>query len=418
MDSLAPDYAGTLVGGRYRVEKLLGEGAMGSVWSGRHQTLGQLVAIKFIHPKVSRSEQAVRRFATEAKAATLIKSRHAVAVHDHGVTELGQPYIVMDYLEGESLESALQRRGTLPLPEVIEIVNQAALALQAAHDAGVIHRDLKPDNIFLALDSEAQGLGYTVKIVDFGIAKIVHEQVAQVATTQAGALLGTPFYMSPEALAGFAPVSPLSDVWALGACAFSALCGTIPFPGAALGDVVLRVCSAPLPVPTEHNPALPKAVDAWFARACARQPARRFQSAKALAEALRAVRRERMDQDVGDAYELRPREFGTLEANQELDAVPSSPKGRMLGGILVGVALTLGVLGYYVRERTLAADALARETADRALAIIEAENQRRREAAAAAGSGTSARPPPSASAAPAPAKSEVRPSRRTLRRSK
>src|SRR5258706_6324514 len=161
-ESPIEDLAGTVVADKYRVERLLGQGGMGSVWSGRHLTLGQLVAIKFIHPKLARSAEALRRFETEAKAAARIKSRHAVAVHDHGVTEGGQPYIVMEYLEGEALERAIRRRGRLPLAEVTQIVAQSARALSAAHEARIVHRDLKPDNVFLAREHESSRYGYTV----------------------------------------------------------------------------------------------------------------------------------------------------------------------------------------------------------------------------------------------------------------
>src|SRR5258706_943257 len=188
-----PNLQGLLVGGRYKVEHLIGQGGMGSVWLGRHVTLGQAVAIKFRHPKLRRSKDARRRFEVEAKAAARINSRHAVKVHDHGVTEDGHPYLVMDYLEGTTLDKVVRERGPLLLPEVTTIVTQVARALEAAHEAGIVHRDLKPDNIFLAKDPEAGRLGYTVKVVDFGIAKLVHEDGAIAGgSTQAGTVLGTP----------------------------------------------------------------------------------------------------------------------------------------------------------------------------------------------------------------------------------
>ncbi|MES1173568.1 MAG: serine/threonine-protein kinase [Myxococcales bacterium] len=371
-----PDVKGTTIAGRYLVERLIGQGGMGSVWAGRHVTLNQLVAIKFVHPKLAGSAEALRRFDTEAKAAARIKSRHAVAVYDHGVSESGQPYIVMEYLEGESLEQAIGRRGKLPLHEVAEIVQQAARALHAAHQAGIVHRDLKPDNIFLARDSEAAARGYSVKLVDFGIAKMVHDEAASGASsTQAGMVLGTPHYMSPEALTASAPVSAASDVWSLGACAFSAACGRVPFEGDAIGDVVLKVCAAPLPVPSQLQASLPKAFDAWFERACSRDPKKRFASVVELADALVRLDEWARAQRERVVYEIRPMAPSVVD-DGELDFQPSI-RGRMLAGLLVGASLMLGVLGLYVFKRTREADEAVRQATANAAAVVEAENQRK-----------------------------------------
>ena len=374
-DSPPADFRGTTIAGRYLVERLIGQGGMGSVWAGRHITLDQLVAIKFVHPRLAGSAEALRRFDTEAKAAARIKSRHAVAVYDHGVTESGQPYIVMEYLEGESLEQAIARRGRLPLHEVAELVQQASRALFAAHQAGIVHRDLKPDNIFLARDGEAGARGYSVKLVDFGIAKMVHEEAAKGAsTTQAGMVLGTPLYMSPEALTG-APVSQASDIWSLGACVFSALCGRVPFEGDAIGDVVLKVCAAPMPVPSQIQPSLPKAFDAWFERACSRDPKRRFASVVELSDALVRLDEWARAQREHVLYEIRPMAPSIVD-DGELDLQPSG-RGRMLAGLLVGASLMLGVLGLYVFKRTREADEQIRQATANAAAVVEAENARK-----------------------------------------
>src|SRR6478609_3107222 len=375
-ESPPPDLTGTVVAGKYRVEALLGQGGMGSVWAGRHVTLNQLVAIKFVHPKLVGSAEARRRFDNEAKAAARIKSRHAVAVQDHGVTEAGQPYIVMEYLEGESLERAIRRRGKLPFSEVVQIVAQSARALSAAHEAHVVHRDLKPDNIFLAKDSEATKLGYAIKLVDFGIAKVVQDEAETGASaTQAGMVLGTPHYMSPEALTATAPVSAASDIWSLGACAFAAVCGRVPFEGDAIGDVVLKVCAAPLPVPSQLQPSLPKAFDAWFERACSRDPKRRFASVVELSDALVRLDEWARAQREQVMYEIRPMAPSILDTG-ELEVQPSS-KGRLLAGLLVGASLMLGLLGLYVFKRTREADEAVREATARAAAVVEAENQRK-----------------------------------------
>jgi serine/threonine-protein kinase len=414
-----PDLSGTVVAGKYRVERLLGQGGMGSVWAGRHVTLGQLVAVKFVHPKLAGSSEARRRFDNEAKAAARIKSRHAVAVYDHGVTDAGQPYIVMEYLEGEALELAIRRRGKLPLSEVVQIVAQSARALSAAHEAQVVHRDLKPDNIFLAQDSESQKLGYSVKLVDFGIAKVVQDEAETGASaTQAGMVLGTPHYMSPEALTANAPVSAASDIWSLGACAFAAACGRVPFEGDAIGDVVLKVCASPLPVPSKVEPSLPKAFDDWFAKCCARDVSARFRSAAEAADALIRLEEWSRAERENVVYEFRPLQpsIALLDLEQEL-APPS--RGRMLAGILVGASLMLGALGLYVMKRTREADELVRQTIAHAAASAEAESARKlkeaeaallaaQQAAASAASSASAaapavRPPRKPKPKPAPA---------------
>jgi eukaryotic-like serine/threonine-protein kinase len=404
---------GSVILERYRVGRLLGSGGMGSVYQATHVSLGQEVAIKFIHPQLAESEEVRRRFETEAKAAAQIRSRHAVAVMDHGVTESGQPYIVMEYLEGESLEQAMKRRGRIPFTEVVQIVVQVARALQQAHEAGIVHRDLKPDNIFLAKDKEGTKFGWTVKVLDFGIAKVVHDdKVGGVGTTKTGMVLGTPLFMSPEALTASAPVSPASDIWSLGACAFAAACGRVPFDGEAIGDVVLKVCAAPMPVPSQLAPDLPKAFDDWFARACARDLGSRFRRVGEMADALRRLDEWSRAQREQVAYEIRPLAASMVDIEEPR---PSS-RGLVLGGALAGVALTLGALGYFVVQKTRAADEAARAAADRATALIEAENERRlREAEQRFwGAHPDAGPAASGSATPASSAS-VRPARKRPR---
>ncbi len=369
-----PDYAGKIVAGRYRVERLVGQGGMGSVWAARHLTLKRLVAIKFIHPELATSREALRRFDIEAKAAARLKTRHAVAVHDHGVTIDGEPYIVMEYLEGESLEQRLARVGRLSLAEMVNVISQAAKALEAAHEQGIVHRDLKPDNVFLAGDPDAPDADYCVKLVDFGIAKILEGEAGALARTETGVVVGTPFYMSPEAFTGSSPVAPASDIWSLGACAFAAVTGRVPFPGEAIGEVILKVCTEPLPVPSRLSPELPKSFDAWFRKACARDMGERFPSAAAAAQALLELDSWHLEQREQDTYALRP--SGSAGPEDPSEGVPSR-RGLVLGSALAGASLMLAVLGYYVLERTRAADATAAAVAASARAVIEAENERK-----------------------------------------
>ena len=356
------DLSGTIVGGKYRVDQLVGSGGMGTVWSGYHEVLRTKVAIKFIRPMFADREEARRRFEIEARAAANVQSKHAVQVYDYGVEDHGLPYIVMEFLEGESLSDALIRRGPMPAQEASKIIGQAARALQKAHDAGIVHRDLKPDNIFLATnveDSAATDLPYVVKLVDFGIAKLLHEPAGVTAggqqfggPTQAGAVIGTPNFMSPEQLTiGGAP-GALTDLWSLGACTFSAMTARIPFEGEVLGDIVLKVCVAPMPVPSQYNPEVPEGFDAWFARACNRDPAKRFQTATELAETLAAVcglgrvHVATHDEDrVQYVLKANP-SMSDIELPDDMPTGTMSSKTALLAGLLLGVTLVVGVITF------------------------------------------------------------------------
>jgi serine/threonine-protein kinase len=364
-----PALVGTIVGEKYQVGRLIGTGGMGTVWEGVHTGLGTRVAIKFIRPQFAEQPEARARFEIEARAAAKLKTKHAVQIYDYGVTPEGLPYIVMEYLEGISLSDAIIARDALPPNEVAHIIGQAARALEKAHAAGIVHRDLKPDNIFLArADEPEEGLPYVVKLVDFGIAKMFEEEPVpgtpprpMGGPTREGTVIGTPNFMAPEQLAiGGAP-GPLTDLWSLGACTFAAMTGRLPFEGDVLGDIVLKVCAAPIPAPSRVNPNVPNGFDAWFARACSRDPAKRFQSAAELAQALAGVcgvgriRMATLDEDQVQ-YTLRP----TADADSvRLSDLPGpgalSPRTALLAGLVLGIAMMVGMLGFLAwRERASA----------------------------------------------------------------
>jgi serine/threonine-protein kinase len=363
----APALEGRLIGGKYRVQRLIGTGGMGTVWEGAHETLMTRVAIKFIRPQFAEQPEARARFQIEARAAAKLKTKHAVHVYDYGVTPEGLPYIVMEYLDGESLSEAIIERGPLPASEVGRIIIQAARALTKAHAAGIVHRDLKPDNIFLArTDEPIEGLSYVVKLVDFGIAKIIEEPSAAGGSqpmggpTREGTVIGTPNFMAPEQLAiGGAP-GPLTDLWSLGACTFAAMTGRLPFEGDVLGDIVLKVCASPMPAPSNVNQNVPPGFDAWFARACSRDPAKRFQTADELAQALAGVcglgriRMATLDEDQVQ-YVIRK-----TESSPDLVSLPPpqsmSPRTALLAGLVLGIAMMIGLLGFLAwRERNMPA---------------------------------------------------------------
>jgi serine/threonine-protein kinase len=268
----------------------------------------------------------------------------------------------MEFLEGESLSETLIRRGPLSGPEVARIIGQAARALQKAHAAGIVHRDLKPDNIFLATNVEAPdgGLPYTVKLVDFGIAKLLQDPSSKGEAfggpTQTGAVIGTPNFMSPEQLTiGGAP-GPLTDLWSLGACTFAAMTARIPFEGEILGDIVLKVCVAPMPIPSQLNPNIPQGFDAWFARACNRDPKKRFQSASELAETLASVcgvgkiQMATLEED-RIQYVLRPTAAVhdlTMPDEDELPSGGMSSRTALLAGLLLGVTIMVGIVIFFI----------------------------------------------------------------------
>ena len=217
-------------------------------------------------------------------------------------------------------------------------------------------------------------------MVDFGIAKLAHDEHKVEGGTQAGALLGTPHYMSPEALTSSHPVGPPSDVWSLGACAFSALCGSPPFGGDVIGEVVLKVCSAPMPVPSKVNSNVPREFDTWFMRACARVPAQRFQSAREAAVALQQLSQWAQESREQVSYAVRPTQPSTLELELE-EMQPQGGRGKVLAGVLVGLALAIGGLGLYTAHVTRQANLAVTETAASAAAVVDDVNKKKLEEA-------------------------------------
>ncbi|WP_437805687.1 protein kinase domain-containing protein [Sorangium sp. So ce1078] len=274
---------GQQVTGTLRLARELGKGAMGSVWVADHLALGTQVAVKFMSPAYADQSGFVERFRREAMAAAQIKSPHVAQVFDHGVTHEGVPYIVMELLEGEDLKSRIQRLGALPPVEVTGIVAQTAKALGRAHQLGIVHRDIKPDNIFL-LDVEGE---LFVKVVDFGVAKRVQgAPQGDLGMTSTGSVLGTPLYMSPEQLLSAKHVDFRADLWGLAVVAYHALTGQVPFRGETLGALSVVLHTGIFTPPSVLRPELSPAIDAWMKKALALDPAARFASARQMAEAL------------------------------------------------------------------------------------------------------------------------------------
>jgi serine/threonine-protein kinase len=299
--------SGELVAEKYQLKERLGKGAMGSVWAATHLALETPVAVKFLtwdaEPDAAKRKEeptgsatsesqkrgdARTRFEREAKAAAQIRSANVVQVFDYGV-DRGVPFIVMELLDGEDLNKRLQREGKLPPSAVARLVQAISRALQRAHDMGLVHRDLKPGNIFLAREGDHE----VPKVVDFGVVKTLGSE-QKIATdgsenTMEGTLIGTPSYMSPEQAMGRTDVDHRSDLWSFSVILFQVLTGMKPFPGGNLFEALVRICSDPVPRPSSIAPDLPAGTDAFFERALERDVGKRFQSARELERAFYAL---------------------------------------------------------------------------------------------------------------------------------
>jgi serine/threonine protein kinase len=272
--------ANVVIAERFRLSRQLGQGGMGSVWLATHLALDIPCAVKFIEGEIAQLPEAQARFEREAKAAAQLRSPHVVQILDHGVFQ-GTPYIAMELLDGEDLGKRLQRIGRMAPHDAFRVVGQVCRALTKAHGVGIVHRDLKPDNIFLVPDDDRE----IAKVLDFGIAKATGSGLDG-SNTKTGAMLGTPYYMSPEQAQGIKAVDHRSDLWSLAVIVFQALTGKLPFESEALGDLLVRIIVAPVPMPSQYVSDLPPTFDRWWERASQRDPAARFQSARELGDAL------------------------------------------------------------------------------------------------------------------------------------
>ncbi len=270
---------GTVIGGRYRLERPIARGGMGSVWAGRDEKLKRPVALKLMVSAYATSTDARTRFEREAMAVAKLNSPHVVQVYDYGI-EGQRPYIVMELLEGEDLRARLRRRKRISLEAAGNIMAQTAKALSEAHAIGIVHRDLKPGNIFMVRQREEK----LIKVLDFGVAKIDAAEVLD-ADTKEGAILGTPQFMAPEQARGVSDVDQRADLWSLGVILFKALTGELPFNGTTAADVIVKICTENAPRATSLAPDLPVELDRFFSRALAREPEKRFPNARQMAMA-------------------------------------------------------------------------------------------------------------------------------------
>jgi len=274
---------GQTLAGKYLVAKLIKRGGMGAVYQGKHVLMDKTVAIKVLRPALAVDDDVVARFSREAKAASRISHPHAVSVTDFGESENGIVFLVMEYLEGRTLKEIIRSEGAMPLKRVVEIIRQVTGALDAAHGQGVVHRDLKSDNIMV---SQTNG-GDWAKVLDFGIAKIQQPaSVKDADLTAPNLVIGTPQYMSPEQCSQTHPLNARSDIYSLGVIIYEMLAGRVPFTGESATMIMMQHVQDRPPSVLATRPDLPPAVDAVITRALAKVPADRFQTAGELFAAL------------------------------------------------------------------------------------------------------------------------------------
>ncbi|MBT8494018.1 MAG: serine/threonine protein kinase, partial [Deltaproteobacteria bacterium] len=279
---------GTTLDSRYRIDKLLGRGGMGAVYRGRHMMLDQVVAIKVLLPQLATDETATRRFVREAKSTFRFDHPHCVKVSDFGATPEGILYLVMEYLDGRTVDDELRIDGPMSGARTAHVLAQAADSLAYAHGFGLVHRDLKGENIMLI----RRGSDYDfVKVLDFGLAKLwdadgggLSRIMSVAALTADGMTFGTPHYMSPEQARG-ASLTPASDIYTLGVCGFEMLTGLLPFEHDNPVQVLTQIIVDEVPTPSSRRPdlAIPPALESLLMRCMAKDPGKRPASAATLA---------------------------------------------------------------------------------------------------------------------------------------
>ncbi len=276
---------GQVIEGKYSIVRMIGEGGMGAVYEGENLRIRRKVAIKVLHAGVAESTDAVSRFQREAQAAGQIGSDHIVEVIDLGVLPDGDYFMVMEFLQGESLGARLERKGRLGPRELAPVALQLLEGLSRAHGAGIIHRDLKPDNVWLV--SHKAGVADFVKILDFGISKFSPVGGGeQMSMTRTGSVMGTPYYLSPEQAKGGRGVDQRSDIYAVGVILYQCVAGRVPYDAETFNELLFKIVLEAPPELREIAPDVDAAFAAIVAKAMAREPAHRFQSCAEMAEAM------------------------------------------------------------------------------------------------------------------------------------
>jgi eukaryotic-like serine/threonine-protein kinase len=365
---------GTCLLDRYRLEEVLGAGGSSVIYRGVHTTIGRTVAIKMLRPELVRNDETVTRFLREGRAACRIRHEHIVEATDFGVTPDGDVFLVMEYLEGEDLADLIEREGALPWPRALAIALQICEAIDAAHQAGVIHRDITLQNCFRV--SRERNPDY-VKVIDFGIAKMCDASAPsdEVGVTGNAEIFGTPEYMAPEQVRRSIDADARTDIYALGVVLYALVTGRLPLRGATALDTLVRQIYDAVEPPSRVVPGIPEELEAAILRALAKDPDARFQSMAELARALEAVPvlglvgEQQTDEIALDEHALagdRPITAYDLPSLADHDLRSETPAERLIGGssrswfgsrwsLAAMAACALAIVGLSAMDRETAA---------------------------------------------------------------
>jgi serine/threonine-protein kinase len=291
--------AGTEVDGKYTIQRALGRGGTGTVYEARHATIGHRVALKIVNADRAQRPETLARFQTEAQICGAIRHPNVGQIYDVGTYE-GKPYMVLELHEGQSMANVLSE-SLLPIPAILEIAMQVLSALAAVHDSGVVHRDVKPDNAMLV---RALNGDIVVKLVDFGISKVITTDIRERTLTREGSILGSPDYMAPEQLRGH-EVDARTDLYAVGVLLYEAVAGRPPFDAENLSDLMVAILRDPVVPPSELRTDCPPELDALILKALSRAPKERFQSAVEMARQLEQIQTVLRQRPASIAPELR-----------------------------------------------------------------------------------------------------------------
>jgi len=306
-------YAGQILGGKYRVDRVLGAGGMGMVVAATHLQLDERIAIKFLLPEALRNPEAVARFGREAKAAVKIRGEHVARVIDVGTFENGAPYMVMEHLDGRDLSALIHEQGALSPTDAVDAVLQACEALAEAHALGIVHRDLKPANLFMVRRPDGTPC---VKVLDFGISKLTAAG-SDHSMTKTSAVMGSPLYMSPEQMTASRQVDARTDIWAIGVVLYELLTGRVPFSAETLPEICGLILTAVPPAVRDHAPGVPDGLQNVVRRCLEKDRERRFSNVSELAYALSPFGSRATSRSVERIARI-------LGASSVLDAMPLS----------------------------------------------------------------------------------------------